>query len=128
MSLLNIPQYEAATESDVEQKFLYPFLVHPSFMAIPGRAILTKKTIGTLPFVEKTSLPKNYVPDYVVSVHGLPILIIEAKSPDGSAEQAIAEARTYGDILNRQFPSRFNPVSCYWIQRDHNIVRSGRLY
>jgi hypothetical protein len=31
MTLLNIPEYEAGNESDVEQKFLLPLLTHPRF-------------------------------------------------------------------------------------------------
>src|ERR1700730_18826925 len=53
MSLLNIPVYNSSTESGVEQKFLFPLLTHPSFLAIPAKAILTKKSMGALSFVEK---------------------------------------------------------------------------
>jgi hypothetical protein len=110
MSLLNIPAYESSTESDVEQKFLFPLLTHPSFLAIPAKAILTKKSMGTLSFVEKTTLPRNYIPDYVVFFHGLPVCIIEAKAPDVPVQQAIAEARLYADALNKQFPTKINPI------------------
>jgi hypothetical protein len=43
MSLLNIPVSECDNESDVEQKFLYPSLTHPSFLAIPAKTITSKK-------------------------------------------------------------------------------------
>jgi hypothetical protein len=33
---------EFRTESDVEQKLVYPFLVHPSFMDIPAEWVRTK--------------------------------------------------------------------------------------
>jgi hypothetical protein len=71
VSLLNFPAYDVSTESDVEQKFLYPLLTHPSFLAIPAKAILTKKAMGSLSFVDKTALPRNYIPDYVIFFRGL---------------------------------------------------------
>jgi hypothetical protein len=46
MSLPNIPAYDVSTESDVEQKLLFPLLTNPSFLAIPSKAILTKKING----------------------------------------------------------------------------------
>ena len=45
VSLLPIPEYDFSTESDVEQKFIMPLLTHPSFLEIPSRAILTKRTV-----------------------------------------------------------------------------------
>ena len=47
-----------------------------------AKAILTKKSMGALSFVEKTTLPRNYVPDYVVFFHGLPVCVVEAKVPE----------------------------------------------
>ena len=85
--LLTIPEYDFSTESDVEQKFIMPLLTHPSFLEIPSRAILTKKSMQGLPFVDKSALPKGYVPDYIVFFNGYPILVIEAKPPE------VAESR-----------------------------------
>jgi hypothetical protein len=110
MSLLNYPVYDCATESDVEQKFLFPLLTHPSFLEIPIRAILTKRSIGALTFVEKSTLPKNYVPDYLLFFEGFPVCVIEAKGPEIDVEQAISEARLYAQVLNAQFPSGTHPV------------------
>ena len=31
------------TESDVEQKLVYPFLVHPSFIDLPAESVRTKE-------------------------------------------------------------------------------------
>ena len=115
MSLLNFPDYEATTsESDVEQKFIYPLLTHPSFLDIPPKAILTKRSMGTMSFVDKSTLPKNYVPDYVIFFSGFPVCVIEAKSPEDSAERAIAEARLYAQVLNSYFPSGTNPILLVW--------------
>ncbi|SRR5260370_19656296 len=62
-------------------------------------------------FVTKSSLPKDYIPDYVIFLYGFPVLVIEAKSPDTSARLAISEARLYAQALNESFPSGTNPVS-----------------
>ncbi|MDP4409611.1 hypothetical protein, partial [Escherichia coli] len=77
---------------------------------VPAKALLTKKAMGSLSFTAKTTLPKNYVPDYVVFFHGLPGCVIEGKAPDVPVEVAIQEARLYADVLNRQFPSKLNPI------------------
>jgi hypothetical protein len=110
VSLLNFPAYDVSTESDVEQKFLYPLLTHPSFLAIPAKAILTKKAMGSLSFVDKTALPRNYIPDYVIFFRGLPVCVVEAKAPDVRVQLAIDEARLYADVLNKQFPPKINPI------------------
>ena len=111
MNLLTIPEYDFSTESDVEQKFIMPLLTHPSFLEVPSKAILTKKSLRVLSFVEKSSLPKGYIPDYIVFFNGYPILVIEAKAPELAVKQAIDEARMYGQLLNQNFPTRINPVA-----------------
>jgi hypothetical protein len=111
MSLLNIPIYECSNESDVEQKLLFPLLTHPSFLDIPPRNVLTKASLGTLSFVSKSSLPKAYVPDYLMFYRGYPVAVVEAKAPEQSVKLAISEARVYAQILNQHFPTRINPVS-----------------
>lgn len=110
MSLTTFPSYDCGNESDVEQKFLYPLLTHPSFLDIRGKAILTKRSLGVMQFVSKTTLPKNYVPDYVVFFSGFPTCVIEAKEPEVPVEQALAEARLYASVLNANFPPHTNPV------------------
>ena len=111
MDLLTVPAYDLKNESDVEQKFLYPLLNHPSFLGIPAKVILTKRSMSALSFVDKSALPKNYVPDYLEFLEGYPVCVIEAKSPDVSAQQAIDEARLYAQLLNQNFPTKINPVA-----------------
>ena len=110
MDLLTVPAYDFANESDVEQKFLYPLLTHPSFLEIPAKAILTKRSMKALSFVNKSTLPKNYIPDYLILLHGYPVCVIEAKPPELSAQQAIDEARLYAQLLNQNFPTKINPI------------------
>lgn len=70
----------------------------------------TKRTLGRLSFIEKSALPKNYVPDYLVVLSGFPICVIEAKGPDVSADQAYQEALLYAQLINSHFPSGTNPL------------------
>jgi|SRR5579872_6749063 len=111
MSLLGFPTCDCSNESDVEQKFIYPLLNHAQFLAIPAKHILTKKYIGQLSFVSKSTLPRDYVPDYLLTYAGFPVGVVEAKAPDVPALTAISEARLYAQILNAQFPSGTNPVA-----------------
>ncbi len=61
---------EVQTESDVEQKIIYPFLVHPSFLGIPHEWVRTKE------YMEPTDIDKSagkrygYIPDYSVWRNG----------------------------------------------------------
>ena len=89
------------TESDVEQKFLWPLLT----TAIPGGAglttpdILTKVSIRRLE-IGKGSNRKLYFPDYMVVLGGLPVMVVEAKAPGQPLDQALDEARLYANELN----------------------------
>jgi hypothetical protein len=80
---------EIQTESDVEQKILYPFLVHPSFVGIPHEWVRTKE------YMEPTDIDKSagkrygYIPDYSIWRNGFPLLIVEAKPPDDPIEKAL---------------------------------------
>jgi hypothetical protein len=102
---------EVRTESDVEQKILYPFLVHPSFMGIPTEWVRTKE------YMEPTDIDKSagkrfgYVPDYSVWRNGFPLLIGEAKAPDEPIEKALREAQLYASRLNNRYPPNVNPIS-----------------
>lgn len=119
MTLLAFPTYDLQNESDVEQKFLFPFLNHPSFLGVPSRSILTKASLGRLDFIKKSNLSKDYIPDYVIFVSGFPVLVVEAKAPDVSAELALREARLYSQALNEHFPTGVNPVS--WVVGSNGI-------
>lgn len=102
---------EVRSESDVEQKILYPFLVHPSFMGIPHEWIRTKE------YMEPTDIDKSagkrygYIPDYSLWRNGFPLLIAEAKSPDDSIANALREAQLYSSRINNRYPPNVNPIS-----------------
>ena len=71
------------TESDVEQKFIYPFLKTsaPIGLGLKDAEILTKQVLRRK-IIDKGQKQKYYFPDYLITIRGIPILVVEAKSPD----------------------------------------------
>jgi hypothetical protein len=102
---------ELLTESDVEQKQIFPLLTeaYPYGLGIPSSHILTKHSTRRLP-IGKGSEGKLYFPDYTVMSDGLPVLVIEAKTPGESVEEGFREARLYANEINAKFEKNFNPV------------------
>jgi hypothetical protein len=102
---------EFRTESDVEQKLVYPFLVHPSFMDIPAEWIRTKE------YMEPTEIDKGagkrvgYIPDYSIWRSGFPLVIVEAKRPDEPIQKAVREAHLYASRINNRYPPNVNPIA-----------------
>jgi GTPase SAR1 family protein len=102
----------ANTESDVEQFFLTPLLLDSAFLSIPETSIRSKPSLSVYE-IDKGRTRKRYVPDYVIYCEGLPILVVEAKSPEEGLEDAYAEAQLYAFELNKQFPSGIGPAQ--WV-------------
>lgn len=107
------------TESDVEQKFLYPFLSSPDplGLALPETQILTKSKLKRK-IIGKGQSQKYYFPDYLISIRGIPVLVVEAKKPETYLADAYAEARLYAAEVNANFPH--NVSVCQYI-----IVSNG---
>jgi hypothetical protein len=82
------------TESDVEQKFLWPLLTTaiPIGAGFTSADILTKVSIRRLE-IGKGTTRKLYFPDYMVVLGGLPTMVVEAKAPGQPLDQALDEAR-----------------------------------
>jgi hypothetical protein len=100
------------TESDVEQKIIYPLLVASEDVGLQYQSaeIITKGDIRKLA-IDKLTKKKIYYPDYMVVIGGFPLLVIEAKKPDDTdVEEAFREARLYASELNAYFPIGVNPV------------------
>lgn len=101
---------ELRTESDVEQKLLYPFLCHPSYLGLPSEWVRTKD------YMEPTEIDKGagkragYIPDYSIQKSGFALLIVEAKSPDDTIDKALREARMYASEINKRYPPNINPI------------------
>ncbi len=97
------------TESDVEQKFIYPFLTStpPLGLGLDDSKILTK-TILRQKIIGKGQKQKYYYPDYIISIRGIPVLVLEAKNPTENLAAAYSEARLYADEVNSGFPHNIN--------------------
>lgn len=99
-----------ATESDVEQKFIYKLLSDPAPTGLGYREgdLLTKPDIRKLA-IDKGTHKKIYYPDYAVVCDGLPLLIIEAKAPGTDLNEALREARLYAAEINASYARNINP-------------------
>jgi GTPase SAR1 family protein len=101
---------ELNTESDVEQKFLYPFICHPSYLGIPSAWVRTKDYMEPTQIDKGAGKRSGYIPDYSIQKSGFPLLIVEAKSPDDTIEKALREARMYASEINKRYPPNVNPI------------------
>lgn len=97
------------TESDVEQKFIYRFLTSepPIGFGIEDSQILTKPMLRQR-LIGKGQKRKYYYPDYLITIRGIPVLVIEAKNPDEELAVAFSEARLYAEEVNAEFPHDVN--------------------
>lgn len=102
------------TESDVEQKFIYAFLTTqlPMGFGLNDTQILTKHILRQR-LIGKGQKQKYYYPDYLISIRGIPVCVVEAKKPEENLEDAFAEARLYASEVNAKFPHQIN--SCKYI-------------
>jgi hypothetical protein len=98
------------TESDVEQKLIWPLLTtaYPIGLNYSPSDIFTKLSTRRLE-IGKGATKKLYYPDYLVIIAGLPVLVIEAKAVGESLPQALDEARLYSNEINSLFPHGINP-------------------
>src|SRR5260370_9619764 len=101
---------ELQTESDVEQKLIWPLLVSPEPLGLgySSADILTKQSIRRLE-IGKGTERKLYFPDYLIVIAGLPVLVIEAKAAGEPVSEALREARLYANEINAFFPHGINP-------------------
>ncbi|MCU7217562.1 type I restriction endonuclease [Pseudomonas sp. VE 196-7] len=123
------------TESDVEQKLIYKLLTMspPNGLGFSESDIRTKTDIRKLK-IDKGTKGKLYYPDYAIIVNGLPIVIIEAKTPGESLDEAQREARLYATEINASYPRNINPCEiviatdgnslsvCFWDNETPEIV------
>ena len=99
-----------ATESDVEQKFIFPVLTEQEWLGFPADTIKTKHYLAESTVAKGTSQRAGYIPDYSIWISGLPVAVIEAKSPKQKAELGYREAQEYALFLNKKFPTGINPA------------------
>ncbi|PDT58682.1 RNA-binding protein [Bradyrhizobium diazoefficiens] len=103
---------ELLNESDVEQKFVYPFLVaeKPFGLELPSEGIVTKRNVRKF-IIDKGAQQKSYFPDYLVVRGNLPLLVVEVKERGSDLREAFREARLYAAELNAMFPAKLNPLN-----------------
>ena len=101
---------ELLTESDVEQKLIWPLLTmpYPEGLGYSSADIFTKTSTRRLK-IGKGGSAKLYFPDYLVILGGLPTLVVEAKTVGEPLDEALAEARLYGVEVNALFAHGVNP-------------------
>ncbi|RXT28291.1 hypothetical protein B5P46_05705 [Rhizobium leguminosarum] len=100
------------SESDVEQKIIYPLLTtpHPHGLGMRPENVVTKRNIRKFDIGKGTDL-KSYFPDYIIVGEGYPLCVIEAKEPGADLIAAYREARLYANELNAIFQRDVNPVT-----------------
>jgi hypothetical protein len=110
------------TESDVEQKLVMPLMTSELLLAIPASSIHTKEYLPPALLDKTAGKSKGYYPDYSVWMHGLPIMIVEAKAPEVPVETGYREASLYARHLNQKYPADFNPCKFILATNGHKIV------
>lgn len=98
------------SESDVEQKVIYPLLSDASFLAIPERHIKTKNYLPPREIDKIAGKSRGYFPDYSIWVRAFPVLIIEAKDSSVQVEVGYREASLYAQHLNSLHRHNLNPA------------------
>lgn len=108
------------TESDVEQKFLYKLFSKDSQIGLgyEDYNISTKFSIKAYS-INKGKQQKTYIPDYLISLRGIPVIVAEAKNPEVDLSEAFAEAQMYANQINCKYTHNSNP--CRYV-----IVSNGR--
>lgn len=101
------------TESDVEQKLIYPLLNSPQGLGFYSEEIKTKTYLPPTNLDKGAGRKAGYYPDYSVILSSLPAIIIEAKAPEENAEQGFREAQLYAHEINKLYPANINPSN--WI-------------
>jgi len=99
------------TESDVEQKVLMPLLTSEHYLGIPEVQVKTKQYLPPVDLDKAAGKMTGYVPDYSIWLHGLPVMIVEAKAPSVAAELGYREASLYARHLNQKYPAGINPCA-----------------
>lgn len=121
---LGFKQEDLHNESDVEQKFIVRLLTAspPEGLGYSLSDFRSKADLRTL-VIDKGSSKKRYYPDYAIILHGLPLMIIEAKAPGEDLDEALREAILYAHQINLLYPAS-NPCSRVFATDGRKIVAS----
>ncbi len=104
------------TEADVELKVITPLMVGSNYLEIPPSRIKGKTYLRPGAIDKLAGRKSGYFPDFSVWIGAMPVLIVEAKSPNVDAHAGYREASLYAQHLNRCYRSDLNPcryvISC----------------
>ena len=105
----NINTENLLTESDVEQRVIYPLLTGGNYLAINESHLRTKEYMAPAK-IDKSADKSGYYPDYTVWEKAFPLMIVEAKQPNVAVEIGYREATAYAQYLNQRFRTGVNPA------------------
>lgn len=114
------------TEGDVETQIIIPLLTYPKpyGLGFGMHNIRSKANLKNF-IIEKGKKSKSYIPDYIVSIDGIPLIVIEAKRPNEDLGEAFREAALYAGEINKKFNTKINPCQ-YIIACDGTRLYAGR--
>jgi len=121
MNDYHVDRKNLLSESDVEQKVIFPLLTNkePLGLGFDNTEIQTKVNLQKLT-IDKGAKSILYYPDYLITIDGVPLMVVEAKKPDEDLEEAFRQASLYAAELNRKFAKDVNPckliIACDGIQ------------
>ncbi|MBI5772172.1 MAG: cell division protein ZapE [Verrucomicrobia bacterium] len=110
------------TESDVEQKLIYPLLSSPQGLGFNAEEIKTKSYLPPTDLDKGAGRKVGYYPDYAVLLSSLPALIVEAKAPGENVEQGFREAQLYAHEINKRFSTDINPSRWVIAANGENVL------
>ncbi len=109
-------------ESDVEQFFVLPLLADLGY----GPDYLETKTAIPELSVGEGKKKKSYIPDYLAyTVRGRikPVLIVDAKHPNESAEEGVTDAQLYASVIRRRMAAPKPDQYCIGVNGHRVIVK-----
>lgn len=100
-------------EADVDVKVSYRLLSQslPAGLGFWATSIRSQSTLNAVT-IDKGTSKKSYKPEYIAFSRGLPMLVVEDKTPGADLSNAMRECQLYAHELNKSFPSQTNP--CEW--------------
>ena len=110
------------TEADVEQKVLYPILIASNYLEIPQHSIKLKNYLSSTQLDKNAGSARGYFPDYSVWENALPVMVVEAKSPDVDVSVGYREAALYARHLNHSYKSGVNPCRFIVACNGHRLL------
>lgn len=101
---------EMANESDVEHKFVTPFLTSQNYLGIPSAWIRNQDYMTPTDIDKSAGKRYGYKPDHSIWLNGIPLVIVEDKEPGVPVEVALREARMYASEINKRYPPDVSPI------------------